>query len=347
MTALTLPTPAPLDPKAVPSLRWGVIGTGIAGSFVRAIHEHTTQRAVVVTARDQAKTTAFAAEHGIPRTAPSVEALVNDPEVDVVYVATPHPLHREQALAAIAAGKHVLIEKPIAMSADEAREILAAGRAAGVLVTEAMWTRYLPQSDLMRRVIADGLIGDVHLVTADFGFAAPYDPGHRLWAPELGGGALLDAGVYPISFAAAFLGTPNRILVQGDTGPGGVDVRADLLITYDGGTRSLLSTSLVSALPVRAAIIGTAGRIEVGSPFFGPGEVTVTTGQLGSTESATWTDTRFEVLHDGLGDQATAFASYVAEGRTESPLHTHEDIVGVMHVIDVARARISSPVAAR
>lgn len=125
---LTLPTPVLPDPDAVPALRWGVIGTGIAGKFVTAIHRHTPQRAIAVTARDAAKTSAFAAEHGIDRTVSSVEALVTDPEVDVVYVATPHPLHREQALAAIAAGKHVLIEKPIAMSAAEAQEITGAGR---------------------------------------------------------------------------------------------------------------------------------------------------------------------------------------------------------------------------
>ncbi|WP_240347597.1 Gfo/Idh/MocA family protein [Curtobacterium sp. 24E2] len=212
---LTLPTPVLPDPDAVPALRWGVIGTGIAGKFVTAIHRHTPQRAIAVTARDAAKTSAFAAEHGIDRTVSSVEALVTDPEVDVVYVATPHPLHREQALAAIAAGKHVLIEKPIAMSAAEAQEITGAGRAAGVLVMEAMWTRYLPQSDIMRRLLADSTIGTVRLVNADFGFVMPYEPGHRLWAPELGGGALLDAGVYPISFAASVLGSPTACWSKG------------------------------------------------------------------------------------------------------------------------------------
>ncbi|MCJ1698077.1 Gfo/Idh/MocA family oxidoreductase, partial [Rathayibacter caricis] len=138
---VTLPAPRPIDPGSVPELRWGVIGTGIAARFVHAIHAHTTQRAVAVTARDAEKTRAFAQEHGIPTVHDSVEALLADPEVDVVYVATPHPLHRDQALAAIAAGKHVLIEKPIAMSAREAEQITDAGRAAGVLVMEAMWTR--------------------------------------------------------------------------------------------------------------------------------------------------------------------------------------------------------------
>ena len=125
---------------------------------------------IAVAARDEAKTRAFAREHGIPTVHGHPTALINDPEVDVVYIATPHPLHHDLALEAIAAGKHVLIEKPIAMSSSEARTITDAGRAAGVLVMEAMWTRYLPQADIIRQILADGLLGDVHLVRADFGF---------------------------------------------------------------------------------------------------------------------------------------------------------------------------------
>ncbi len=161
-----------------------------------ALHAHTPQRAVAVTSRRPERAAEFAARHGIATVSGSVEALVADPGIDAVYIGTPHPLHLEQALAAIAHGKHV--EKPIAMSAAEARTMTEVGRAAGVLVMEAMWTRYLPQSDIVRQVLADGLLGGVTVVLADFGFAAPPDPTHRLWNPELGGGALLDAGVCPI-----------------------------------------------------------------------------------------------------------------------------------------------------
>jgi predicted dehydrogenase len=334
-----LPTPQVVPDDAVPALRWGVIGTGIAGRFVGAVHAHTSQRAVAVTARDAAKTAAFAAEQGIPWVAPSVEALVTAPEVDVVYVATPHPLHREQALAAIAAGKHVLVEKPIATSAGEAREILAAGRAAGVLVMEAMWTRYLPQASVLRQVIADGLIGDVRLVTADFGFVAPDDRSHRLWDPELGGGALLDAGVYPISFASSVIG-PLVLRSASGTVEHGVDSSAAMALTGRDGTNALLATSLIASLPVEAHVMGSAGRVKVLSPFFGPTGIELRRGGLGDEEVAAWHDERFDALHDGLSDQATAFASYVAEGRTESPLHGHEEVVQVMAIIDGARERI-------
>jgi predicted dehydrogenase len=339
--SLPLPTPRLPDPSTVPSLAWGIVGTGIARSFVRAVAETTRQRVVAVTARDEAKTTAFAQEFGIATVHPSVDALVADPQIDVVYIATPHPLHREQALAAIAAGKHVLIEKPIAMSASEAREITSAGVAAGVLVMEAMWTRYLPQADLIRRVLAEGIIGDVHLVTADFGFIASYDPANRLWAPELGGGALLDAGVYPISFASSILGTPSRVETAGDLGPGGVDTRADLLLVARGG-RALVSTSITSQLPSVAAVSGSEGGIKIGAPFFGPSPVTVTRGAAWDGEKAIFADEQLAQSGGGIGLQATALASFVAEGRLESPVHPHSEIVDVMHTIDLARSAVAA-----
>jgi predicted dehydrogenase len=336
-----LPDPQLIPVDSVPSLRWGVIGTGIGGRFVHAIHAQTAQRAVAVTARDREKTARFAEEHGIPTVLPSVDALVTSPDVDVVYIATPHPLHHDQALAAIAAGKHVLIEKPIAMSAVEARAITDAGRAAGVLVMEAMWTRSLPQSSILRQVLADGLIGDVRTVIADFGFVAPDDRSHRLWAPELGGGALLDAGVYPISFASSVIGPLSLVSAIGTTA-NGVDSSATLLASGAGSAGALLTTSLVAALPVEAQVIGSAGRVKMLSPFFGPSGIQVTLGGFESEDTSIWRDETFAVLHDGLGYQATAFASYVAEGRLESPLHGHDEIVQVMRVIDEARAQVAA-----
>jgi len=339
---LLLPEPEILQADAVPALRWGVIGTGIADRFVGAIHAHTAQRAVAVTARDAERTAAFAQRHGVPRVLPSVEALVTDPGVDAVYVSTPHPLHREQALAAIAAGKHVLVEKPIAMSAAEAEEITAAGRAAGVLVMEAMWTRYLPQSSILRQVVADGLIGELRTVIADFGFVAPEDRAHRLWAPELGGGALLDAGVYPISFASSVIGPLSLVAATG-TAENGVDSSAALLAAGRDGTSALLGTSLVAALPVEAQVVGSEGRARLFSPFFGPTGIAVTRGGFDSDETAEWRDRAFDALHDGLAHEATAFAAYVAEGRLESPLHPHAEVVQVMRVIDDARAAVLQP----
>ncbi|NQX26123.1 Gfo/Idh/MocA family oxidoreductase [Microbacteriaceae bacterium VKM Ac-2854] len=340
--SLTIPAPRITDPSSVPALRWGVIGTGIAARFVHAIHAHTTQRAVAVTARDAEKTQAFAQEHGIATVHATVADLLADDSIDVVYVATPHPLHREQALAAIAAGKHVLIEKPIAMSAEEASEILAAGRAAGVLVAEAMWTRYLPQADVIRQVLESGVLGEVQLVRADFGFAMPMMPEHRLWNAELGGGAMLDAGVYPVSFASSVIGAPSRVSAIGTTAETGVDSSANILLATESGPQAVLSTSLLVSLPVEASIHGSAGRLEVLSPFFGPTGLRLTTGALGSEESVTWRDETLDVLHDGLGYQATAFAASVAQGLVESPVHPHDEVVSVMATIDEVRRQIAA-----
>ncbi len=337
----TLPQPRVLDPASVPALRWGVIGTGIAGNFVKALHSHTVQRAVAVAARDAAKTQAFAGEHGIGAVYPDASALIARSDIDVVYIATPHPLHHDLTLEAIAAGKHVLVEKPIAMSAAEADEMTAAGRAAGVLVMEAMWTRYLPQSDIIRQVLADGLLGDVHLVRADFGFSMPFLPEHRMWNAALGGGALLDAGVYPISFVSSVIGPPSSVTANGAMTSTGVDARADLLLPTAGGATGLASTSMVTAMPVTAEILGRQGRLQVLSPFFAPSGITLTTGSLGTEDSVTWTDETM-TLHEGMSCQATAFAAYVAEGRVESEVHGHAEVVSVMATIDEARRQVAA-----
>lgn len=342
---LTLPTARQIAPESVPVLRWGIIGTNIAARFVAAMHEFSTQRAVAVTSRRPEKAAEFAATHGLATVHASVAELVADPGVDAVYVATPHPLHREQALAAIAHGKHVLIEKPIAMSAAEAREICDAGRRAGVLVMEAMWTRYLPQSDVVRQVLAEGLLGDIHLVLADFGFAAPPDPTHRLWDPALGGGALLDAGVYPISFASSVLGAPSHVHAVGTVLANGVDLQAQLSVTYANGGRALLATTLETCMPIEAQVLGSKGRLKVLSPFFGPSGVAVTIGQFDGAEVTTWKDERFPTMYGGMADEATAFASYVGEGRTESPIHPHDEVVAVMDTIDQARAQLAAAAA--
>jgi predicted dehydrogenase len=338
-----LPKPHLVNPALVPSLRWGAVGTGwIARLFAFALHAHTTQRIRAVAGRNAERTTAFATEFGIERAHASTDALVSDADIDVVYVATPHPSHREIALHAIAAGKHVLVEKPLAMSATEGADIAEAASAAGVFAMEAMWTRYLPQSDIVRQLLTDGVIGDVDLVMADFGFASPYDPKHRLWDPSLGGGALLDAGVYPLSFASSVIGSPSTIAASGVMTNTGVDARAAVHLTTPSGANALLATSIVSALPVRATIVGSAGRIEIPSPFFGPTGVRLVQGSIGSETTLAWSDTAFETLHEGLCHQATALASYVADGRTESPLHGLDETISILSTIDEARRQVAT-----
>jgi predicted dehydrogenase len=339
---VTLPAARVTDPFAVPALRWGVIGTGwIAGYFVDALHRHTPQRVVAVGARDERRVRDFAAAHGIPLALTPPETLLDTSDIDVVYIATPHSTHRDLALQAIAAGKHVLVEKPLATGAAEAAEVAAAGRAAGVLVMEAMWTRYLPQSDILRRLIADGVLGDIHEVVADFGSVAPYDPASRLWDPARGGGALLDIGVYPISFASSILGAPERVHASGLTTRDGVDLRATALLGHSGGVDAVVSTSIVSRTREGATVIGSTARVDVLPSFFAPSGLRLSTRVDGADVVEEWTDDTFTQRYDALGYQATALASYVGEGRIESPLHPMDEVVSILQTIDDIRPQLT------
>ncbi|MGW8481712.1 Gfo/Idh/MocA family protein [Microbacterium sp. NPDC055903] len=335
---MPLPPPRLIAADAVPVLRWGVIGTGgIANRFARAVHRRTPQRIVAVTARDAARTAAFAAEHGIARTTASAEQLVADPGIDVVYIATPHSSHHRLALLAISEGKHVLVEKPLATSSHEAREIMAAASAAGVLAMEAMWTLYLPQSDVIRRLLADGHIGEVHQVSADFGSVVAYDPSNRMWDPALAGGALLDLGVYPIAFAASVLGQPTRVQASGVTTADGIDLRSVALLSHAGGAEAVVSCSMVSESPVGARIIGAHGRIDVVEPFFAPTGLVIRRG--GEVEE--WRDTAFDERYDALSYQATALAGYIGEGRRESPLQPLAAVAAELEVVERIRAQLT------
>jgi predicted dehydrogenase len=317
---------------------------GIAGRFVDAAHAYSTQRFIAAGSRSLVRAQQFVTEHGIDRAYGTYEALVQDPEIDVVYVASTHNTHAELALLAIAAGKHVLVEKPFATTRAEAVRMAAAARAAGVLAMEAMWTRYLPQADIIRQLLAAGAIGEVRMVAADFGFAFPHDPTHRLLDPAQAGGALLDAGVYPVSFASSVLGAPVAVRATGRTGPTGVDVEAAMVIDH-GSTESVAFTSLTASLPVRATIMGSAGRIEVHRPFFGPSGITLQIGQGFSPEEIVthWVDRSLPKLHDGLYYEADALARFVGEGRTESPLHTLDETVAIIATLEDARRQVTPP----
>lgn len=335
-----LPAPRHTDPADAPPLRWGVIGPGvIAGDFTRALHAHTRQRMVACGSRSAERAAAFAAAHGVDRAYASYEALVGDPEVDVVYVATPHSEHLEHALLAIRAGKHVLIEKPMAADADQAGQIAAAAKEAGVFAMEAMWTRYLPQTDIARQLLADGALGEVRVVTADFGGRATFDATGRLWDPALAGGALLDLGVYVVSWASFALGAPVGIVATGTLAPTGVDEQAALVLTSAGGGQALLSTGLRAGTPSLATISGSDARIETDSPFWAASGLRVlrTDGVV-----VHWTDPYNRPYRQGMSYEAAALARYVAEGRTESPLHSLDEAVSTLATIDEASRQLGA-----
>ena len=205
-------------------LRWGILGTGgIARTFVTDLRLGDSGVATAVGSRSQASADSFADLFGIANRYASYESLVADPDVDVIYVATPHPMHHDNAILALRAGKHVLVEKPFTMDAAEAREVVGVARESGRFAMEAMWTRFLPHVGVVRDWLARGLLGDIVTVTADHGQWFAEDPEFRLFAPRLGGGALLDLGVYPVSFASMVLGTPSLIVSISDPAFTGVD----------------------------------------------------------------------------------------------------------------------------
>jgi predicted dehydrogenase len=310
-------------------VRWGILGTGgIAGSFASDLRLTGSGEAVAVGSRSQAAADRFADSYGIERRHASYDALVADPEVDVVYVATPHPMHRDNAILALRAGKHVLVEKPFTMNAAEARDVVAVARERGLFAMEAMWTRFLPHVAVIRDWLGQGLLGQLVTVTADHGQWFAEDAGFRLFAPELGGGALLDLGVYPVSFASMVLGTPSRIVSISDPAFTGVDAQTSMLFGYDSGAQAVLTCTLRAKSPTRAAIVGTDARIEIDGDFYAPTAVTLIPRE-GEPE-------RIESAHEGRGlrHQADEVARRLAAGETESPLMPLDETISIMETMD-------------
>ena len=328
----TARTPNPLD---APPLRWGVLAPGrIAAAFVTAVSRYTRQRVKVVGSRSLDRAQAFATAHGIERAVGSYAELVDDPAVDVVYIASPHSEHAAQALLAIAARKAVLVEKAFTRNAAEAQQVVAAARAAGVLAMEAMWTRFLPQTDVTAQLLADGALGEVTTVLADHGQYFSPDPQGRLFAPALAGGALLDLGVYPISFASFVLGAPDVVVATGSLTETGVDAQVSMALAT-ASAQACLNTTLLAATPTIASISGSLGRIELAGPFYAPSTLTLTTaaGQAvrepGPIEG-----------HLGLCHEAAHVAQLVADGATESPLLPLDETVRILRTIDEIRRQV-------
>jgi predicted dehydrogenase len=342
MLPTAFPKPTLFLPAAgEPVLRWGVIAPGrIANHFASALNKHTAQTIVAVASRTRERADEFARAHGAARAYGSYEELVAAPDVDVVYIAAPQSEHLALGLLAIGAGKHTLIEKPLAMSGAEARQLVAAARAAGVFLMEAMWTRYLPQSSVIRSLVADGVLGDVHSVTADHGQAVPRGTNHRLYRRDLGGGALLDLGIYPIQLDSMILGAPTSITAVGALTETGVDAYSTAILAHRAGAQSTVSTTMMARTPTRATIAGTEAHIEIAAPFHIPTMLTLA-GNDFFGETMEWTDNTGIALMDGLAWEATALATYVGEGRTESPLHTLDETVSILDTIDEVRRQIS------
>ena len=317
------------------SLRWGILATGgIAHSFAADLLVAGTTIAAVGS-QTQGRADEFAARFGIPRAHGSYEALAADPDVDVVYVATPHPFHAENALACLRAGKHVLVEKPFTLNRREAAEVAECAAERGLLVQEAMWTRFLPHMRRIRELVRSGAVGEVRAVLADHAQKLSDDPEHRILNPRLGGGALLDLGVYPVSFAWDVLGEPQVIRAVSTQAVTGVDRHTSVLFGYADGAQATLQAQLDGRGTNRAAIIGTEARIEVEPVWYSASGFRL----IGSDDR--------EIEHvvcridgKGLHCQATAVEEAVAAGLTSTAELPVQESVRIMGCLDEIRAQI-------
>ncbi|GIG23544.1 dehydrogenase [Cellulomonas chitinilytica] len=322
------------DPRTAPPVRWGILGAGyIAAEFASAVNQHTRSQLVAVGSRHRDRATRFATAHGIPTTHTGYRQLVEDPQVDVVYIATPHSEHREHALLAIKAGKHVLVEKAFTRNVGEAEEIFAAAREAGVFVMEAMWTRFLPHVAALHQVIEAGEIGDIVQLSADHGQWFPFDAAGRLFNPELAGGALLDLGVYPVAWAHDFLGVPDEVHAFGSLTETGVDGQVSIGLKYGDRVHATLSTTLWSKTPTTASISGTEGSIEVAGEFYRPTSFRVT-----RRDGRVWTFD--QPSRNGLQYEAAEVARRVVAGDVESPRQTWEHTLDVLRTMDDVRRQV-------
>ncbi len=316
-------------------LRWGILATGgIARLFTQDLHV-AGREIVAVGSRSDVSARAFAEEFGIPHAHGSYEALLADPDVDIVYVATPHPSHAENALAVIAAGKHVLVEKPFTLNAAEAAAVRDAAAARGVLVLEAMWTRYLPHMARIHELIADGAIGEVRTVFADHTQQITSDPRHRLNALELGGGALLDLGIYPVSFVTDILGRPETILASARKGGTGADTEVATIFTHASGAISTTISSSRAAGPNTAHIVGTEGRIDIDRTWYN-----ATSFRLTAPDGTVREHYVSHVQGRGMQYQALAAERLVAEGNLVGDLLTIDETVDIMATLDEIRGQI-------
>jgi predicted dehydrogenase len=313
-------------------IRWGICGTGrIAAKFAADLRRVPGATLAAAGSRTTGAAEEFGRRFGVPRTHGSYAGLAADDSVDVVYVATPQSRHRDDTLLFLAEGKAVLCEKPFAMDAAQGAAMVAAARAAGLFLMEAMWMRFLPVHVELRRLLRAGVIGTPHVLAADFGYrVAPGTP-HRLLDPALGGGSLLDLGVYPVALALSLLGPPDRVAALDDRGQDGVDGQTGVLLGHPGGALAVLYSSILGRTPSGASITGSAGRIDIDPPCH------ASTGLTVHTAAGT---SRVDLPYEGAGlhFEAAEVVDCLRAGRPESPAMPLADTLAVLGTLDRIRS---------
>lgn len=317
------------------TISWGILGTGkIAKAMAEGLRETAGAELVAVASRSRDSAEAFGAAYGVPRRHASYQTLADDPEVDVIYIATPHPMHHENALMCLNAGKALLVEKSFTVNRREAEEVVALARAKKLFVMEAMWSRFMPAIVEAKRIVDSGEIGVPASVSADFGFAADVGPEHRVLNPALGGGSLLDLGIYPLSLAAFFLGPVVSAQAVGELGATGVDVQASFALKHESGAVASCSSSLRARTPCELTISGDKGFVRLNPRFHYTESLTVELADGGKRE-----------LHiprsgNGYPHEAAEVVRCLRAGLLESPVMPLDESVALMGILDTMRAQI-------
>ncbi|MDX2250419.1 MAG: Gfo/Idh/MocA family oxidoreductase [Bacteroidia bacterium] len=315
-------------------IRWGILATGkIAHKFAQGLQLLPGAVIQAIGSRSAESAKNFADTYRIPNIHTSYESLAADPEVDVIYVATPHPGHKEHSLLCLENGKHVLCEKPFAVNAREAQIMVAKAREKNLFLMEAMWTRFMPANVELRKILQDQVIGEVRMLTADFGFASQFDALSRIYNPDLAGGALLDVGIYPISFAYMVFGQePVHLSSTASICSTGVDDQSAYLFGYANGALARLSSSVATETSREAVIHGAKGFIRV-PLFWKASEIYL---QVEGKEGVTY---KFPYPGTGLQFQAKEVMDCIREGKTESTIMPLDETLRIMHCLDRIRAQ--------
>lgn len=314
-------------------IRWGILATGnIAHNMAAALQIVDEAELVAVASRTQANADAFGDEWQVPRRYSSYEALAADPEVDVVYIATPHTYHYDNMKLCLNGGKHVLCEKPLTLDAQQAAECIAFAREKKLFLMEAMWTRFFPAMVQIRDWLREGVLGEIKVVQADFSFNLAFDPASRLYDPELGGGALLDVGIYPLSFATMVLGLPERWQGYAQLSQTGVDELDAITLIYERGAVALLSCSLRINRPQEAWIMGTKGYLKIHEKFFQPHHITL---HLDDGEAIIY---EFPYEGDGYAHEVREVHACLQAGKLESDIMPLDESLALMNLMDELRA---------
>jgi predicted dehydrogenase len=312
-------------------IRWGILGTGaIAAAFATALRQVTDATLFAVGSRSQTSADDFAQTYDLVRAFASYAELAADPDVDVVYIASPHTAHFEHTMLCLGAGKHVLCEKPFALNSTQTEQMVALAKHNGLFLMEAMWMRFIPLIIELRRRVDAGEIGQVRMIQADFGFRAPRNPHSRLFNPELAGGALLDLGIYPLAFSALLLGAPTEITSLANIGTTGVDEQSAYVLKHEGGELSVLASALRTQTSMSAWVYGTDGRIHLPKQFWRAKEMVLYRNEM-EPESI-----HLPYAGNGYQFEAQEVVDCLRDGKTESeimPLRDSESLMGTMDTI--------------